>query len=301
MNYRYYLCDVFTDTRFGGNQLAVLPEASGLSDTQMQQITREFNFSETAFVFPARAGHTRQVRIFTPAREVPFAGHPNIGTAFVLASTGALGEIGESLTVTFEEAAGPVSIEIRADRGKVASCELRAPEPFSLGETLDMALVATALSLDVADIRTSSHPPQFASVGLPFIMVELRDRVALERAATNQTTFERINARGILPDLFFYIRSGDDFDIRARMFAPLSGVAEDPATGSANCALAGLLAHCDQKAGGDFQWRIAQGVEMGRPSRLIARAEKRDGHVRDTWVGGASVLVADGTIFVDGA
>src|SRR3954471_22850508 len=105
MRYRYYICDVFTDTRFGGNQLAVLPEAAGLSDHRMQQIAREFNFSESAFVFPAEAGHTRRVRIFTPGAEVPFAGHPNVGTAFVLASTGALGPIDGPLTVTFEEKA----------------------------------------------------------------------------------------------------------------------------------------------------------------------------------------------------
>src|SRR5436853_4924046 len=114
MKYRYYICDVFTERRFGGNPLAVLPKAEGLSDHQMQQIAREFNFSETTFVFPAKAGHTRHVRIFTPAREIPFAGHPNIGAAFVLASTGEFGEIKSSLTVTFEEDAGLVSIAIQA-------------------------------------------------------------------------------------------------------------------------------------------------------------------------------------------
>ncbi len=298
VNYRYYLCDVFTDTRFGGNQLAVLPEASGLSAAQMQQITREFNFSETAFVFPARAGQTRHVRIFTPAREVPFAGHPNVGTAFVLATSGAFGEIAESLTVTFEEKAGLVPIEIRARAGKIISCELSAPEPFSLGETLELELVAQALSLDPAKIETSRHPPQLASVGLPFIMVELKDRAALARAKPGLAAFEAINAQGILPDIHFYVRSNDEFDIRARMFAPLSGVPEDPATGSANCALAGLLAHHEREASGEFRWRIAQGVEMGRPSTLLARAEKRNGRVLKTWVGGSSVLVADGSLFL---
>src|SRR4026209_3033075 len=112
MRSRYSICDVFTDTRFGGNQLAVLPEASGLSDRQMQQIAREFNFSESTFVFPAEAGHTRKVRIFTPSTEIPFAGHPNVGTAFVLATTGGFGPIEESVTVTFEEKAGLVPISI---------------------------------------------------------------------------------------------------------------------------------------------------------------------------------------------
>lgn len=298
MNYRYYICDVFTDTRFGGNQLAVLPEASGLSSAQMQQITCEFNFSETSFVFPAEKGGTRHVRIFTPAREVPFAGHPNIGTAFVLASTGAFGEIADSLSVTFEEAAGVVPIDIGAVEGKVVSCELTAPEPFSLGEELSLDQIATALSIDEADISTVPHRPQVASVGLPFVMVELKDRAALERAATNLSGFEAISAQGIMPDICFYIRSNDEFNIRARMFAPLSGVAEDPATGSANCALAGLLAHHESKSGGDFNWRVAQGVEMGRPSTLVIRAEKRNGTVLRTWVGGSSVLVAEGTIYL---
>jgi len=120
-SYRYYTCDVFTDTRFGGNPLAVLPHADGLSDRQMQQIAREFNFSETSFVFPAEAGHTRKVRIFTPAMEVPFAGHPNIGTAFILASTGELGDVRDAFTAMFEEEAGLVAVTVRATRRTIDS------------------------------------------------------------------------------------------------------------------------------------------------------------------------------------
>ncbi len=299
MKYRYYICDVFTETRFGGNQLAVLPQADGLGTELMQQIAREFNFSETSFVFPAKAGHTRHVRIFTPAREIPFAGHPNIGTAFVLAAIGELGEIKSSATVIFEEEAGLVSITIDEAGGKISSCELTAPQTLSLGKTLPVELVATAISVDAKEIVTKTHGPQIASVGLPFIMVELKDRSVLERTRINMSGFEAIKAQGIMPDIYFYTRANGDFDIRARMFAPLSGVAEDPATGSANCALAGLLAHYDEKADGDFTWRIAQGVEMGRPSRLIARAEKRDGVVRTTRIGGPSVMVSEGVLQLD--
>ncbi len=299
MKYHYYICDVFTETRFGGNQLAVLPQADGLSAELMQQIAREFNFSETSFVFPAKAGHTRHVQIFTPAREIPFAGHPNIGTAFVLAAIGELGEIKSSATVIFEEEAGLVSITIDETGGKISSCELTAPQTLSLGKTLPVELVATAISVDAKEIITKTHGPQIASVGLPFIMVELKDRSVLERTRINMSGFEAIKAEGIMPDIYFYIRANADFDIRARMFAPLSGVAEDPATGSANCALAGLLAHYDEKADGDFTWRIAQGVEMGRPSRLIARAEKRDGVVRTTRIGGPSVMVSEGVLQLD--
>jgi trans-2,3-dihydro-3-hydroxyanthranilate isomerase len=299
MKYRYYTCDVFTEARFGGNQLAVLPEATGLSTQQMQQIAREFNFSETTFVFPAKAGHTRHVRIFTPAREIPFAGHPNVGTAFVLASAGEFGEIKSSLTVIFEEESGLVSIAIVGSGGKVASCELTAPQSLSFGKTLSVELVAAAISIDPKEIVTKTHSPQVASVGLPFVMVELRDRSGLERARISMNGFEALAAQDVMPDVYLYTRVTDGFDIRARMFAPLSGVPEDPATGSANCALAGLLAHYSPDPNGSFTWRIAQGVEMGRPSTLIARAEKKDGVVHTTRIGGATVLVSEGTIYLD--
>jgi trans-2,3-dihydro-3-hydroxyanthranilate isomerase len=298
-SYRYFICDVFTETRFGGNQLAVLPQATGLSDAQMQQIAREFNFSETTFVFPPEKGHTRKVRIFTPGREVPFAGHPNVGTAFVLASAGEFGEIRSTITVTFEEQAGLVPIAIQKANGRITSCELEAPQPLSVDRTLSIDLVAGAVSLAPADVVTDRHPPQMASVGLPFVFVELRDRDALARARADLGRFEALREEGIWPAVFLYTRATDGVDVRARMFAPLSGVPEDPATGSANCALAGLLAHHRPEASGSFTWRVAQGVEMGRPSTLVSRAEKADGVVCRTWVGGASVLVSEGMLHVD--
>jgi trans-2,3-dihydro-3-hydroxyanthranilate isomerase len=299
MKYRYYICEVFTERRFGGNPMAVLPKADGLSDHQMQQITREFNFSESAFVFPAKAGNTRHVRIFTPAGEIPFAGHPNVGTAFVLASAGEFGEINSSLTVTFEEEAGLVSVAIRAEQEKIVSCELTAPQSFSLEKTVPAELVASAVSLDCEDIVTDTHHPQICSVGLPFVFTELRDRAALEHARINMSGFDALADMDIKPSMHLYVRVNDDFDIRARMFAPLSGVPEDPATGSASCALAGLLAHQKKEPNGSFAWRIAQGVEMARPSTLLARAEKADGTVQATWVGGSCVMVSEGFIQVD--
>jgi trans-2,3-dihydro-3-hydroxyanthranilate isomerase len=296
MRYRYYTCDVFTDTRFGGNQLAVLPEARGLSDRQMQQIAREFNFAESTFVFPAEAGQTRKVRIFTPATEVPFAGHPNVGTAFVLATAGEFGAIDAAAAVTFEEKAGLVAITIQRRAGGSLWCELAAPQRLSLGPTVSVQSLARAVSLTPDDVVTRTHPPQVASVGLPFLIAELKDRDALARARVNMEGLEALAAAGMTPDVHLYVQSGDDFDLRARMFAPLDGVPEDPATGSANCALAGLLSHYDERADGSFQWRIAQGVEMGRPSVLEARTEKRSGTVENVWIGGASVLVSEGVI-----
>jgi trans-2,3-dihydro-3-hydroxyanthranilate isomerase len=305
MKYRYYICDVFTETRFGGNQLAVLPKAEGLTPDQMQQITREFNFSETAFVLPPKAGHTCQVRIFTPASEIPFAGHPNVGSAFVLATIGEFGEINSPHTIIFEEEAGLVSVTIHAAKGKIVSCELAAPQPLSLGKTVEPELVASAVSVNREDIVTDTHDPQVCSVGLPFVFTELRNRTALERASINMSGFQALRDLGINPQMYLYTRvnesepNGAGFDIRARMFAPLSGVAEDPATGSANCTLGGLLADHEQVTSGMFSWRIAQGVEMGRPSTLVARAEKKDGVVTGTWIGGATVLVSEGTIYLD--
>src|SRR5262249_3203946 len=265
----------------------------------MQQIAREFNFSETTFVFPPKAGHTRHVRIFTPVREIPFAGHPNVGTAFVLASVGELGEIKPPVTVTFEEDAGLVSVAIQGSDGKIGSCKLTAPQAVSFGKTLPVDLIADAISVDPKDVVTKTHGPQVTSVGLPFVMVELRDHSVLERARINMSGFEALAAQDVMPDVYLYTHANDGFDIRARMFAPLSGVPEDPATGSANCALAGLLGHYNPQPNGSFRWRIAQGVEMGRPSTLIAHAEKKDGAVQTTRIGGASILVSEGFIYLD--
>lgn len=299
MRYRYYLCDTFTDTRFGGNQLAVLPEAQGLGDEQMQKIAREFNLTQTTFVFPPERGHTRKVRIFTTTNEVPFAGHPNIGTAFALATAGEFGEIGSTAQVFFEEKAGIVPVSILKSPGKPLLCELAAPERLSLGTVASPRLVAAAVSLDPSDIVTRTHPPRVASVGLPFVFAELKDRDALKRAEIDMKMIHGLTAQGLTPDIDLYVKSKDDFDIRARVFAPLQGVPEDPATGSASCALAGILSRCEKATDGLFQYRIAQGVEMGRPSVLNAGAVKENGTVVKTTIGGSCVMVADGYIEVD--
>jgi trans-2,3-dihydro-3-hydroxyanthranilate isomerase len=296
MYYQFYTCDVFTDTRFGGNPLAVLPNATGLTTGEMQLIAREFNFSESTFVFPAGQGHTRQVRIFTRQQELPFAGHPNIGTAFVLATTGELGHIESEAEITFEEKAGLVPIAIRKLDGNQVWCELKAPERLSLGKTQSKEQMATVLSLTPDDIETKTHLPQQASVGLPFVITELKTREALAKATVNLQALRDLAASGTRPALYLYTRSNDDFDIRGRMFAPLGGTTEDPATGSANCALAGLLTHYLPSAEGHFSWHIAQGVEMQRPSVLDARTQKEAGEVTAVWIAGKSVMVSQGQI-----
>ena len=295
--YKFFTCDVFTETRFGGNQLAVLPHADGLTDLQMQQIAREFNFAESTFVFPSQ-GFTRKVRIFTPANELPFAGHPNIGTAFVLAATGELEIIGSTpVTIVFEEKAGPVPVTIRRQERHIW-CELTAPQLLSLGKTTSAETVARAVSLEADDILSDPHPPQAASVGTPFLFAQLRNRQALERARANLEGIDALQAGGLPGYIHLYTLSRDEYDVRARMFAPASGIPEDPATGSANVALAAMLGHLDQTRTGTFSWRIGQGIEMGRPSLLLARAEKKDGVVVKSYIGGSSVMVSEGTIEV---
>jgi len=297
MRYRYFICDVFTERRFGGNPLAVLPDARGLTPEQMQRIAREFNFSESTFVLPPERGGTRRVRIFTPTKELPFAGHPNVGTAFVLATIGDVAG-GE---VVFEEPAGPVPVAISRRNGRVF-CELRAPESLSTGNAASAAQIAAAVSLSPGDVLSKTHAPQIASAGLPFLFAELRDRAALERARGRGEGVDALVEAGLNPDVFVYVRDGaasDGFDVRARMFAPLDGVPEDPATGSANCALAGLLASHDPRRDGEIRYRIAQGVEMGRPSVLEARVTKTGGRVGEIRIGGDSVMVSEGTIEVD--
>src|SRR5262249_54131347 len=193
---------------------------------------------------------------------------------------------------------GLVSVAIREAQGKIVSCELAAPQPVSFGKTILPERVASAVSLHATDISTETHPPLVTSVGLPFVITELKDLAALGRARANISGLDAIIAQDVRPSMYVYVNSGPS-EIRSRMFAPLGGVSEDPATGSAACALAGLLAHRAAEPSGAFRWRITQGVEMGRPSTLLARAEKGGGTVQGTWVGGASVLVSEGVIHVD--
>ena len=239
------------------------------------------------------------MRIFTPTTEVPFAGHPNVGTAFVLAECGELGEIGDGVTVTFDEKAGTVPVACAANENGAIWCELQAPQRVSMGKTVPPEVVADAVSLEPDDIVTTNHPPQEASVGLPFLMLELESREALKRARIRMSGLDRVVELGATPDIHLYTRSDDGFDLRTRMSASLDGVPEDPATGSANCALVALLSHYRSESEGSFSWRIAQGVEMGRPSVLDARTEKHNGEVVGAWIGGTSVMVAEGHIEVD--
>lgn len=295
MEYRYHTCDVFTREPFGGNPLAMVPDARGLTTEQMQALAREFNYSETTFVLPPEQGHTRRVRIFTPETEVPFAGHPNIGTAFLLADLGELSLTDGAGTVTFEEHAGLVPIRIGRDPRGMTFCELTAPEPLSLGSEVEPETLAGAVGLDPDEISTGTHRPRVASVGLPFLVAEVTTRTALARATASIDRLRELQRAGITPDVHLYTRDAGEHDLQARMFGPLTGVPEDPATGSANCALIGLLAHASPAADGEWSWRIAQGGDMGRPSELYGRVEASQGEVAKVHIGGSCVRMFDGS------
>lgn len=304
MRYRYYLVDVFSDNAFGGNQLAVLPEAQGLSDVAMQTLAREFNFSESTFVLPPDdPANTRKVRIFTPQAELPFAGHPNVGTAFALVAAGDIAVEAPELTLRFEEKAGLVPVKVSCVDGKPVRAELTAPQAPSMGDTVAVETMAQVLGLEVADIVTTNHPPQIASAGAGILFIELRDRAALARSKARADLAETLLPPDSSVGLYIYTTdtSGKpklDVDIRARMFAPQHGIVEDPATGGAAAALAGLLATLSEQDNTTLRWRIAQGVEMGRPSFLEATADKQNGAVTAIRVAGASVLVGEGWIEV---
>jgi trans-2,3-dihydro-3-hydroxyanthranilate isomerase len=297
MKRHYVTVDVFTDRPFGGNPLAVVLDAQGLSSERMQAIAAEFNYAETTFVLPPRdPAHTAEVRIFTPKAELPFAGHPNVGTAFVLARANP--ELGNRLV--FEEKAGLVSMDIVRDKGVVIATQLAAPQQLSFGEEVTPELVAEACSLGVRDIKTDIHRPIVASCGAGLLFVELASRAALAKAQPRADVFAREFPRDRFVGIHLYVQAKEDGrDIQCRMFAPEHGIPEDPATGGANVALIGVLAHFDKARDLTLTRIIGQGFDMGRPSVLEARAEKMAGKVIATYIGGRCVQMMSGVLEID--
>jgi trans-2,3-dihydro-3-hydroxyanthranilate isomerase len=299
MQLQFQTVDVFTGRQFAGNPLAVVLNAEGLSTGQMQAIAAEFNLAETTFVRPPKdAAHTAEVRIFTPRSEMPFAGHPNVGTAFVLARAGAsYGRPIDGGSVIFEEKAGLVPIEILRDGATVVGAKLASPQPLSVGAEIAGELVTSACGVSLADIESTNHHPCIASCGAPFILAELNSRAALAAASPNSDVFRLEVTKHPAVSIMLYTQVNEgDIDIRARMFAPHLNIPEDPATGSANVALIGLLAKLRPEPDLSLSKTIAQGVEMGRPSMLRAEAEKKNGVVTATFIGGHCVPVMSGTI-----
>jgi trans-2,3-dihydro-3-hydroxyanthranilate isomerase len=300
MQRRYVTVDVFTDRAFGGNPLAVVLDAEGLSTEQMQAIAIEFNYSETTFVLPPHdKAHDAEVRIFTVRSEIPFAGHPNVGTAFVLASRAKT----PPARLLFEEKAGLVPVVVTSANGKVTNAELTAPQPLKRLSRVAVEEVAACLSLSVDDIKTARHRPHIISVGLPFLAVEIASRDALRRAKPNAEAFARTLPLDGNDAIYFYTRdvaAGEaPCAVQARMFHPgASGLSEDPATGSATAAAAALFADLDGVIDGELKMTIGQGFDMGRPSILLTRVRKSGGKVVSAHVGGACVFMMEGMLRV---
>jgi trans-2,3-dihydro-3-hydroxyanthranilate isomerase len=298
----FHTLDVFTETRFGGNPLAVVLDADGLKTGEMQRIAREFNLSETVFVEPPGSDPTQfTVRIFTPTHELPFAGHPTVGTACLLAELG-LAPQGEDVRFVLNEAVGPVPVRVRRLSGQPPFGQLsvaKLPEYGPAAPSRDV--LASLLGLKRDDLLESPGP-RAVSCGVPFVLVPVRAPEILAGieidTARWRAAFAAPPLSGWSAQVLVYAHShlATDSDWQARMFAPELGVIEDPATGSAAVALAGALATESEVRDGQLGWVLAQGLEMGRPSRLLLEADKQSGAVTAVRVGGHAVRVSSGTL-----
>lgn len=297
---RYHTLDVFTDRVFGGNPLAVIPDARAVPEHAMQKIAREFNFSETVFVLPAESATAlRRLRIFTPERELPFAGHPTIGAAYLLWELGvAPAPANQPATFVLEEGVGEIPVRITPRDGAPAFVQFttaRLPEPGP--PPPPPADLAAALGLALEDLAGGVDRPEAYSCGVPFLFVPLVSRDALARATPDlgrwRTTLDPYWAAQVL--VFCREPENAGVHLRARMFAPTLGVLEDPATGSAAAALAGYLS-ARTGEDGTQRWEVGQGFEMGRPSLLVVEVDRQAGAMRAVRVGGTVVRVSDGEL-----
>lgn len=288
MGFDFSLVDVFSDRPFGGNQLAVFPDAVGIADETMQRLAREFNFSETTFVLPAGdPSRTCRVRIFTPRQELPFAGHPTLGTAAVLARRNG-GQASQRFV--FEEGIGPVTVAVD---GPAITLHLHSPRYETTDEVPPSAAIAKALTLPGDAIAEC----WYAGVGLRFCFVRLADQDLVDLAVLDKAVWAATIAGGWSPELYLF--AGDyraGAPLHARFFAPGVGVDEDPATGSACASLVASLAYRSPERDRTYRIRIDQGVAMGRPSVLEGTAHKQDGRVTEVIVGGRATIVGDGTM-----
>ncbi|TAM91199.1 PhzF family phenazine biosynthesis protein [bacterium] len=295
---RFTQVDVFTDHLFEGNQLAVFPDAQVLTAQQMQQITREMNLSETAFVMPTeRADCDARVRIFTPANEMLFAGHPTIGTAFVLARLGRVPK--GTQRIVFEEGVGPVPVLLEGPPDAPVRAWLTTP-PIVFGSTFDDRAACAALASLTPQDLVEGVPLEAAGAGPRFLYLPVRDRAAVDRAEPDVAAIDRhLSAQGLIGIFVFAVESAEDGALYSRMFAPGAGIFEDPATGSATGPLAAYaIRHGLVRVPHDGSLRMVseQGTKMGRRSLLHVRVEMRSGEPQSIEVGGSCVHVFDGEL-----
>ncbi len=300
MTLKFCTLDVFTDHRFGGNPLAVFADVPELPAEFMQSIAREFNLSETVFIVKPRDPRAcRRLRIFTPARELPFAGHPTIGAAHVLVEEGLAGVSGSSGAFLLEEEVGLVPITVqRRPNGAwfVQLTTARLPEEGPPAPSVPE--LSRLLNVRESDILKDGDFAQSFSCGVPYLFVPVRDRKALSQVSIDSAASRKLQAAAGTSEVyvFCYDPEREDSDIRARMFAQEFGVVEDPATGSAAAALAGYLARRSWHKDGTLRWTIEQGFELGRPSLIHLEADLASSVITAVRVGGTAVRMSEGNL-----
>ncbi|RWX78411.1 PhzF family phenazine biosynthesis protein [Neorhizobium lilium] len=303
MSRRYRIYDVFTDRKLSGNPLAVILDGDGLDPETMQAVAREMNLSETVFVQKSEnAAHAARLRIFTPAKELPFAGHPTVGTAVALAELDrgpAADEV--DLVCVLEEGVGPIRCAVRLRKGEVGFAEFDLPRrPSRTDLQVDKQRIANALSVKSSDIGFENHVASVWSAGVPFLMIPLRNLAAVQSVQFDAALWEQAApfVEGGLASAYVYCRGGVHHQAKfhARMFSPEMGIAEDPATGAAVAALSGAIHHFDALPDGHHPILIEQGVEMGRPSAIHLHLDVRDDGISRARIGGQAIKIAEGTI-----
>ena len=289
----YFTLDVFTDKTLSGNPLAVVLDSEGLDDGMMQRIAGEFNLSETVFVMPpADKVNRAKVRIFTPGRELPFAGHPTIGTAVLL---GHLDGVGEGDKLVLEENVGLVPCMVSKNSASFSIPKL----PTRVEADLDVALMAKTLGLQPDDIGIDGHSYAPCDAGVPFPTLPIASLKALQSIKLNPSLLTQHNVpRGLEDEIFVYSKEtlAADADYQVRMFAPAMGIPEDPATGSAVAGFAGQIMACDKPSDGYHTFIIDQGIEMGRPSRIMLAMQVHEGELVSATISGSAVIVSEGML-----
>ena len=304
MAFDYAILDVFTDRALGGNPLAVVMDADKLSDAQMQALAAEFNLSETVFVCePLHPAHSAALRIFTPVRELPFAGHPTVGAAAYIAQRKFDGFTGtQNAMLILEEKVGLVRVGVTLHESEPPYALIDVPRASEKVEgALDKSAIAAALGLSPMEIGFENHVPCAWSSGVPFVFVPVRNLATLAKAKPVPSHWDDA-FQHVAPDVYLYTRETEAFghDFAARMFAPAMGIAEDPATGSAAAAFSGLIMHFDAPSDGDHKLVIEQGFEMGRPSLIDLVLDVRARKLKSTHIGGRAVLLAEGRLHIEG-
>jgi trans-2,3-dihydro-3-hydroxyanthranilate isomerase len=297
MRRQYYTLDVFTDAALAGNPLAVVLDSEGLDSARMQAIAREFNLAETVFVAdPRNPVNTARLRIFTPGRELPFAGHPTIGSAILLAHLRARDLLArEDLRLVLEEEVGDIVCVARHRKGQAMAAYFTLPRlPQAMGDAPSSETLAANLGLTIDDIGFGPHRPTLYSAGAPFLFIPLASGDAIGRALPRQHLWGENGGPAVY--LYTNAASGAGSNWHARMFASGWGIVEDPATGSAAAAFAGVLMQFERPGDGEHMFVIEQGLEMGRPSYISLGIDVEDGALVSATIGGSAVIVAQGAI-----